>query len=169
MHPFGCTRSSRCASEGLSFAPALALALSFSSGSLPLRSFPFFPSKLWQVGVDSGVAARVVAGFAAICYLLVQQLVNGTRNLKPSQNPPTGHPGCPFNGCCLCYLLVGNCIACTALLLLGKRAGTAHVLVYIMCTAPKLHLLHSYVSVCGRLDVVCVCEDVEKQKVYNYN
>jgi len=61
---------------------------------------------------------------------------------------PPSHPTthCPFSRCC-CYLLVGNCIACNALLLLGKRC-IAHVLVYIMCKAPKLRLLHSHVCVC---------------------
>lgn len=171
LHPFGCTRHSRCAALALSFSPTLARSLSLTlSFSLALFSFPFFPSKLWQVGVDSDADAD----FAAICYLLVQPLVNEAATqqhpIAPQKRPkscPATH--CPF-GCC--YLLVGNCIACNALLLLGKRGKPArciaHVLVYIMCMPPKLRVLHSCLLLCA---FVClyVCEDVEKQKVYNYN
>jgi len=126
---------------------------------LSLWSFPFFPSKLWQVGADCAAHA----GCAANCYLLVQPLVNeatpqATPKCHPAASQPPHHP-LPLQP----LLLLSSswqlhCLQCTS------PVGEA-----LHCACPCLHYVQGSKTSPPALTCVCVCEDVEKQKVYNYN
>lgn len=162
LHPFGCTRHSRCAALALSFSPTLARSLSLTlSFSLALWSFSFFPSKLWQVGVDSDADAD----FAAICYLLVQPLVNEAATQQhPIANttppPPKATKILPSHPLPLWLLLSSSwqlhCLQCTSPVGEAGKASAVH------CACPCLHYVHA--SKTSRLALVfvavCVCVPV---------